>query len=120
VESARVDRFLWAVRIYKTRSASTAACRGGHVRINGAPAKASSMVHCGDRVVARQGDRERVLEVLEVIDRRVGAPLVARCVLDHSPPPPAAEFVAPAFVRDPSSGRPTKKDRRALDRVRRA
>jgi ribosome-associated heat shock protein Hsp15 len=118
VDETRVDRWLWAVRLYKTRSEATDACRGGHVRINGSPAKPASHVTIGDRVSARVHGRDRVLEVVRVIDKRVGAPVAAACAVDHSPPPPPREAVAPALVRDPSSGRPTKKDRRQIDRFR--
>jgi ribosome-associated heat shock protein Hsp15 len=108
----RVDRWLWAVRIYPTRSAATEGCRGGHVRINGAPAKPATSVHAGDRVTVRFPGRERELEVVEVIDKRVGAAIAATCLIDHSPPQPRRD---PVFAR---SGRPTKRDRRQLDRFR--
>jgi len=118
MEETRVDKWLWAVRVYKTRSNATDACRGGHVRVNDAPAKPSTPVRPGDRVVARAHDADRVLEVVRIIDKRVGASVAAECLVDHSPPPPPREFVAPAFVRDPSAGRPTKRERRQLDRFR--
>src|SRR2546421_6809507 len=72
MEVTRVDRWVWAVRLYKTRSAATEACRGGHVRVNGAPARPSTSVRAGDRVTAHVG-RDRVLEVVRIIDSRVGA-----------------------------------------------
>lgn len=113
-----MDHWLWAVRVYKTRSAATAACRGGHVRVNRAPAKASTQVKVGDRVEAFV-ERERILEVVTVIDKRVGAPVAATCFIDHSPPVPAVKREPRVFVREPGSGRPTKKERRELDRLRR-
>jgi ribosome-associated heat shock protein Hsp15 len=119
MEETRVDRFLWAVRLYKTRASATKGCRGGHVRINGTPAKPAGAVRIGDRVSARVEGRERILEVVQVIDRRVSASIAASCVIDHSPPPPTRASLPPVFARDPSTGRPTKKDRRALDRMRR-
>jgi ribosome-associated heat shock protein Hsp15 len=118
VEATRVDRFLWAVRVYKTRSQATDGCHGGHVRINGNPAKAASAVHVGDRVSARLHGCEKILEVVQIIDRRVSAPVAASCVIDHSPSSPDRELSVPVFARDASTGRPTKKDRRALDRIR--
>jgi ribosome-associated heat shock protein Hsp15 len=114
--STRVDRWLWAVRVFKTRTDATDACRGGHVRINGTPAKAAGIVRVGDRVEVRTHDRERELEVRRVIDKRVGAPIAATCVVDHTPERPPAED--PVFVRDRGTGRPTKRDRRDLDRLR--
>jgi ribosome-associated heat shock protein Hsp15 len=119
MEETRVDRWLWAVRVYKTRSASTDACRGGHVRVNRTPAKPAALVRVGDRVTAHADGRERTLEVVRVIDKRVGAPVAASCLIDHSPPPPPRELASPVFARDPATGRPTKKDRRDLDRLRR-
>ena len=118
MEVTRVDRWLWAVRVYKTRSAATEACRAGHVDINGASAKAASLVHPRDRVTVRSGGDERRLEVVGIIDKRVAAPVAATCMIDHSPPRRAAGLEPPGFVRDPASGRPTKRDRRQLDRLR--
>ena len=114
----RVDRWLWAVRAAHTRAASTALCRAGHVKVNGAGAKASTLVHPGDVVTARIGDRERVLEVLRAIDKRVGAPIAAGCLVDHSPPPEPRHVAPPVLVRDVHAGRPTKRDRRRIDRLR--
>ena len=118
MEVTRVDRWLWAVRMYKTRSAATAALRGGHVRVNGAAARPATPVHVGDRVEIRLDHRERQLEVVRVIDKRVGAPVAAECLVDHSPPPPTREPPPPGSVRDAGAGRPTKRDRRRLDQVR--
>jgi ribosome-associated heat shock protein Hsp15 len=119
IDLTRVDVWLWAVRLYKTRSAATAACRGGHVRVNGAAAKAASPVKVGDRVEAFVG-RERILEVVAVIDKRVGAAVAATCLVDHSPPVPVVEREAPVFARERGAGRPTKRERRDLDRFRRS
>lgn len=116
-ESARVDRWLWSVRVFPTRSAATEACRGGHVAVNRVPAKASTAVRPGDRVVVAAAGRRRELEVVQPIEHRVGAPAAAACLLDHTPPAVAA--AAPIARRDPGSGRPTKKERRDLDRYRR-
>jgi len=117
VESARVDQWIWAVRLYKTRSEATEACRGRHVLVNGSVAKAASQVRVGDRVEAHLAGRNRVLEVVRVIDKRVGAPQAAECVIDHSPPAPARE--ERVLARERGTGRPTKRDRRELDRLRR-
>ncbi len=113
-----MDRWLWSVRVFKTRTLATEACRSGHVSVNRSVTKPSTTVRVGDTVTVRLDGRDRVLEVAEVIDKRVGAPLAAACYLDHSPPPPPSEAVAPFLVRDPSTGRPTKRDRRLIDRLR--
>lgn len=118
-DSVRVDSWVWAVRLFKTRSAATEACRGGHVKVNGTAAKPSAPVRVGDEVAARVHDRERVVEVVRLIDKRVGPPVAAECLVDHSPPPPPREASIPAFERLSGTGRPTKRDRRRLDRLRR-
>lgn len=115
--TTRVDAWLWAVRIYKTRSAATAACRAGHVRVNRAGAKASTPVKIGDRVEAFV-ERERILEVAVLVDKRVGAAVAATCLVDHSPPVPVVKREPRVFVRERGTGRPTKRERRALDRLR--
>jgi ribosome-associated heat shock protein Hsp15 len=118
LESTRVDKWLWAVRLYKTRSLATSACQGGHIRVNGSPAKPATPVKVGDRVEAQVGPRERILEVTAIIEKRVGAAVAADCLIDHSPPPPDRESVPLIAVRERGSGRPSKKERRSLDRAR--
>jgi ribosome-associated heat shock protein Hsp15 len=117
MESTRVDRWLWAVRLTKTRPDAAAACRGGHVRINDRPAKPSTTVTPGDEVRARLGDRTRIVEVVQVIQKRVGAADAVTCFVDRSPAPVAAVSV-PVALRDRGAGRPTKRDRRALEKWR--
>ncbi len=119
-ETARVDQWLWSVRVYRTRTAATEACRGGHVKVNGGPAKPATSVRARDVISVRAAGQERVLEVVQVIRRRVGAPLAAQCFVDHSPPsPPGAPRIKPLFERERGAGRPTKQERRALDQLRR-
>lgn len=115
MDTTRVDRWLWAVRLFKTRSAAQKACRGGHVRVNGDRAKPAATVRVGDTVEARAGGRTRVVEVARVIDQRVGGPVAAECLIDHSPPPEPRE-ARPRVQRDRGTGRPTKRDRRLLER----
>jgi len=118
IESVRVDQWLWAVRMTKTRSDAAAACRGGHVKVNGKAAKPATSVKVGDRVTAHLHDRERVLEVTALLVKRVGAAVAVECYVDHSPPPPEREHAVPVFERERGAGRPTKRDRRQLDRLR--
>jgi ribosome-associated heat shock protein Hsp15 len=117
VESTRIDRWLWAVRLYKTRSDATRACTGGHVEVGGRAVKPAHKVVVGDRVSAHAGGRERILEVARVIDKRVGAPVAVECYVDHSPPVPERDRFTAQAVRDPGAGRPTKRERRQLDRT---
>ncbi|MGL3805208.1 RNA-binding S4 domain-containing protein [Paeniglutamicibacter sp. R2-26] len=115
--AVRIDAWLWSIRVYKTRSAATAACRAGHVRLNDKPAKAAQIVVPGDTVRVRQSGFDRILEVTAVIAKRVGADIAARCYIDHTPVRPK-EFIPQVPVRDRGAGRPTKKDRREMDRLR--
>lgn len=117
--SARADAWVWAVRLAKTRSQATAACRAGHVRINGERAKASTTVRAGDRVEVRLHEQIKIVEVRQLLVKRVSAPVAQAAYIDHSPPPPPrVERPAKVGVRDRGAGRPTKRERRQLDRLR--
>jgi ribosome-associated heat shock protein Hsp15 len=118
MDSTRVDRWLWSVRVFKTRSLATEACRSGHVAVNRAVTKPATPVHVGDVVTIRIDGRDRVLEVARVIDKRVGAPIASECAIDRSPPPPTGDSPPAGLQRDRSTGRPTKRDRRLIDRLR--
>ena len=85
--------------------------------MNRAAAKASTHVKVGDRVEAFV-ERERILEVVVVIGKRVGAAVAATCLVDHSPPVPVVKREPRVFVREPGAGRPTKRERRKMDRLR--
>jgi len=117
MDSTRVDRWLWAVRLTKTRSDAAAACRGGHVRVNNRPAKPATSVSAGDEVRLRAGGTTRIVDVVRVIEKRVGAPVAVECFVDRTPAPPP-EAVVPVARRDRGAGRPTKRDRRVLDKFR--
>ena len=117
----RLDAWLWAVRLYKTRSEATAGCRGGHVRVNNAPAKAPQLVVTGDVVRVRREGEERIVEVLDpTLVKRVGASVAQQAYLDRTPakPPPIPGMGGRVAVRDRGAGRPTKKERRDLDHLR--
>ena len=88
------------------------------MKVNGRPAKAATPVRAGDRVEAYLAQWQRVVDVVQPIDKRVGAKIAADCLVDHSEPRPQRDFAPPPFRRDPGAGRPTKKDRRRLDRLR--
>src|SRR6187402_1805256 len=103
--SARVDAWLWAVRQYKTRSAATAACRAGHVRVNGERAKAAQSVRPGDEVRVRVDGFERHLVVRLTLVKRVSATIAATAAEDRTPPPPPRESVPVVPVRDRGAGR---------------
>ncbi len=118
VDSARVDSWLWAVRVFKTRSAATAACRAGHVKVNGDRAKAAQPVKRGDEVRIRIDGFDRILIMREPLAKRVGAPAAILAYEDISPPLPTPEEVALAPRRDRGAGRPTKRERREIEKLR--
>ncbi|MGX1586104.1 RNA-binding S4 domain-containing protein [Microbacterium sp. PF5] len=115
VDSVRVDSWLWAVRVYKTRSAATTACRAGHVRVNGDKAKAAQTVRIGDELRIRISGFDRILIVRQLLVKRVGAPLAALAYEDRTP---EREPQAALGLRDRGAGRPTKRERREIDRLR--
>jgi ribosome-associated heat shock protein Hsp15 len=118
-DETRIDRWLCAVRLVKTRPLATQLCEGGHVRVNGSAAKPSTKVRAGDRVEARIADRDRIVEVVRPIESRVGAAVATTCYVDHSPPPVVTE-VRPGILAVRGEGRPGKRLRRELERLRRA
>jgi len=118
-EETRIDRWLCAVRLVKTRPLATKLCEAGHVVVNGSPAKPSTKVRAGDRVEAFIAERVRVVEVVRPIESRVGAPVAVTCYVDHSPPPVVTE-VRPGIMAVRGEGRPSKRLRRELERLRRA
>lgn len=117
-DETRIDRWLCAVRLVKTRSLASQLCDGGHVLVNGTPAKPSAKVRAGDRIDARIADRERLVEVVLPIESRVGAAVAATCYVDHSPPVVLEARPAKPLVH--REGRPGKRLRREFDRLRRA
>ncbi|MDO4243333.1 MAG: S4 domain-containing protein [Actinomyces sp.] len=116
--SARVDVWLWSVRQVGSRSAATAACRAGHVRVNGETAKAAQQVSVGDEIRYRVRGFDRRLVVRRVLVKRVGAPVARTAYEDVSEPLPSALDAPAPILRARGSGRPTKKERRQLDALR--
>lgn len=117
--TARVDQWLWSVRLTKTRADAADACRGGRVEVNGTAAKPATKVIVGDRIEARIAGRERIVDIARVITKRVGAAIAVDCFVDHSPPPPERLPEVAVFAeRDRGAGRPTKRDRRKIDELR--
>lgn len=116
VEKLRLDVWLWNTRQFRTRSLATKAVRGGHVKVNDQRMKASYQVKRGDTIFIRVHGFDRLLKVLSLPKRRLGAPAARKCYVDNSPPRPI--FYGGVPVREPGSGRPTKKERRALEKLR--
>ena len=121
MDSIRLDKYLWAVRIYKTRSEATDACNGNKVRIGGVPAKPGKAVKIGDVVEVHKGPATLTYKVLQLCSSRMGAQLVPDYLEDLTPESEHAKFHAPretiVLHRDKGAGRPTKKDRRELDHL---
>jgi ribosome-associated heat shock protein Hsp15 len=119
VDEPRLDKWLWAVRLFKTRTQATEACRGGAVKFKGEPAKPAREVRVGDVFEVRQGGLTKTVKVRAPLERRVGAKLVEGYMEDLTP---ASEYLrhlqsqaAAPWKREPGAGRPTKKDRRQLE-----
>ena len=117
-DETRIDRWLYAVRLVKTRPLASRLCDGGHVLVNGSSAKPSTKIRAGDRVEALIADRERIVEVVRPIESRVGAAVAATCYVDHSPP--VVPTPGPGMMLVRGEGRPSKRLRREFERLRRA
>lgn len=119
MEEVRIDKYLWAIRVFKTRTEATDACKGGKIRLNGADTKPSKMVKPGDVIVARKGAVTYTYKVLALLDKRQGARLVPDFAENLTPAEELAKLRAPVetffLKRDRGAGRPTKKDRRQMD-----
>jgi len=119
-ESVRIDKWLWAVRVYKSRSLAAEACHAGHVKIGGNSVKPSRDVRTGEQISVLAGRVLRTVKVLALLDRRVGAKLVSQFLEDLTPPEVYARAREEALqdrVRFPTGfGRPTKKQRRQMER----
>lgn len=116
--TVRVDSWIWAMRVVKTRSLATSACRAGHVKVNGERAKAAQPLRVGDEVRVRISGFDRVLVVRKLLVKRVSAAIAAECYTDNTPPPLPREETPIAPYRDRGAGRPTKRERREMEKLR--
>lgn len=119
MEEVRIDKYLWSIRVYKTRSEATDACKGGKIRLNGCDVKPSKTVKVGDIIVARKGAVTYTYRIIQLVDKRQGAKLVPNYAENLTPPEELAKLRAPVetffLKRDRGAGRPTKKDRRRME-----
>jgi len=117
----RVDKYLWCVRYFKTRSIATAACKKGQVKMNGASVKPSRDVYPTDTISVRKNQITYILEVLDLPESRLGAKLVGMYVQDKTPKENLEKLellkYSKDYYRKKGSGRPTKKDRRDIDEI---
>ncbi|WP_314146366.1 S4 domain-containing protein [uncultured Leifsonia sp.] len=116
--SVRVDSWAWAVRLFKTRSAASDACKAGHLKVNGDRAKPSQPVKVGDEVRAFVSGTEKIYIARRLIVKRVGAAVAADCFEDRTPPPPPKTEAPATVLRERGAGRPTKRDRRLIEQLR--
>lgn len=119
MEEVRIDKYLWSIRVFKTRSDATDACKGGKVRVNGNDIKPSKTVRPGDTITVRKGAISYRYRVLALIDKRQGAKLVPEYAENITPQEDLDKLKSPVetffLKRDRGSGRPTKKERRQMD-----
>ena len=118
-EKLRIDKYLWAIRLFKTRSLATEACKAGRVKLNGQNLKASAIVKPGDVYQVSKGIEKKVIEVVELLYNRVESKIAVTKYKDITPLEETygfkSVFHAPTLQRDRGTGRPTKKDRREID-----
>ena len=124
MKKVRVDKWLWAVRIFKSRSISNKACKDGDVKKDGDKLKPAQTVEAGDEIQVRKNGFDLNLKVVKLIQKRVGAPIARECYEDLTPEEEYHKYEAwynrkkPGEFRVKGSGRPTKKDRREIDRLK--
>ncbi len=118
----RIDKYLWCIRVFKSRSIATDACDGGKVKINGKSIKPSRHVKIGEVITVQQGYVKRAFKVVELLEKRVSAPLVKNFALDITPQEELDKLQTEKFISYQSKfkgvGRPTKKDRRLIDKIK--
>ena len=118
-DTARIDKYLWAVRVFKTRTEATDACKGNKVKVDGVAVKPSRPVKVGNTIEVRKGSVQYIYKVKALLENRVGARLVPEYAENLTPQSELDKLRAPVetffLKRDRGMGRPTKKDRRAMD-----
>ena len=119
IEKLRIDKYLWAIRAFKTRSISTEACKAGRIKMNGNNLKPSHVVKVGEEYTVQKGPDKKVVKVIGLLERRVDAKTAVTFYQDLTPLEDTASyksmFHTPNLSRDRGTGRPTKKDRREID-----
>ena len=119
MEETRIDKYLWAIRLFKTRSLATKTCNAGKVKIDGNSVKPSQLIRVGDVFSVRVNYEVKTIEVVEVIEKRVGYEIAKNCYKDITPEEDKINRQSPTFIsnerRDRGTGRPTKKERRDIE-----
>lgn len=121
MKKIRIDKWLWSVRIFKSRTLASNACKGGRVKVDHEAVKASSNLEVGQTVQVKKNGFDLEFRVIKLIEKRVGAPLAVECYEDLTPPEELNKFKdwfvgkGQAEMREKGTGRPTKKERREID-----
>lgn len=122
VEKLRIDKYLWSIRLFKTRSLATEACKAGKVKLQGQNCKPSYVVKVGDVFSVQKGIERKIVKVIDLLHKRVDAKTAALFYEDITPLEETlaykAAYQAPVLKRDHGAGRPTKKDRREIDELK--
>jgi ribosome-associated heat shock protein Hsp15 len=124
LEKIRVDKWLWSVRIFKSRTQATTACKSGKVKVDGEVVKASTLIEVGQKLDVRKNGFHLEYKVLELIQKRVGAPIAQKCYEDLTPAEELNKFQdwfvgkGAAERRTRGAGRPTKRERREIERFK--
>lgn len=119
IEKLRIDKYLWSIRAFKTRTVATEACKAGRVKMEGQNLKPSHLVKVGETYTVQKGIERRVIKVADLLERRVDAKTAVNYYVDLTPVEEThaykSVFHAPGLTRDRGAGRPTKRDRREID-----
>ena len=124
LDKVRVDKWLWSVRIFKSRTIATDACKSGKVKAGGTPVKASQMIQRGDELEVRKNGFNFRYKVIDLIQKRVGAPVAQKCYEDLTPEEELNKYKdwfvgkAAAEKREKGAGRPTKRERREIEQFK--
>lgn len=120
-DKLRIDKYLWAIRIFKTRSLATDACKAGRIKLEQQSIKPSYVVKIGDVLHIQKDQQKKIIKVIGLLERRLDAPSVQQYFEDLSPvndtPKLHSVFTVPVLKRDRGTGRPTKKERREIDDI---
>jgi ribosome-associated heat shock protein Hsp15 len=120
-DKLRIDKYLWSIRLFKTRSLATEACKAGKVKLNGQNIKPSAIVKIGDVYQVTKGIEKKIIQVVDLLNNRVESKIAVTKYKDITPEEETRAFKsffhAPSLVRDRGAGRPTKKDRRETDEL---
>lgn len=124
LEKVRVDKWLWSVRIFKSRTQATDACKAGRVKVNGSIVKPSYSLQRGEKIEVRKNGFDLEFKVIDLLQKRVGAPIAQKCYDDLTPAEELNKYQnwfvgkAAAERREKGAGRPTKRERRDIDKFK--